>query len=383
LGFNIIDPLAVLDNHRYRVSFQDTLIKNTSQTTGYDTLTTKSFTMEDITDATNIDTLIKASEKLFEDDEQPIIDGFQLVLQNRKVIATNYSESFWNRDSIWRFVNVPFRYVSGLIFDIGTPMANDYRIIFLNANADSSYDYWSGMPGIPGLGYNFPGKEVNFKVEKRVDITGDPSIDWREIPFAFGDFSPRGNPDGMLNADSVESDWVIFLDDLDTEGNPAPTWRFSLDAPRPSEKYNIYPPQTGDTVNIVVDKPFLSQDIFEFVMKAPYVDEEMAKESLKDIKVVPNPYFAAASWESKNPFVSGRGPRAIHFNHLPQKCTIRIYTVSGELVKIIKHESTLTDGSESWDLLTKDNLVTSYGVYIYHVDAPGIGERVGKFSIIK
>jgi len=33
--------------------------------------------------------------------------------------------------------------------------------------------------------------------------------------------------------------------------------------------------------------------------------------------------------------------------------------------------------------LTKDNLSASYGVYIYHIDAPGIGKTAGKFAIIK
>jgi hypothetical protein len=41
------------------------------------------------------------------------------------------------------------------------------------------------------------------------------------------------------------------------------------------------------------------------------------------------------------------------------------------------------DGSEEWDMLTKDNLSASYGVYVFHVDAPGIGIKVGKFEIIK
>jgi hypothetical protein len=68
---------------------------------------------------------------------------------------------------------------------------------------------------------------------------------------------------------------------------------------------------------------------------------------------------------------------------LPNKCTIRIFTVNGELVKQIEHESNMIDGSEDWDLLTKDRLSVSYGVYIFHVDAPGIGTKVGKFAIIK
>jgi hypothetical protein len=43
----------------------------------------------------------------------------------------------------------------------------------------------------------------------------------------------------------------------------------------------------------------------------------------------------------------------------------------------------MNDGSAEWNLLTRDNLSAAYGVYIYHVDAPDIGETVGKFAIIK
>jgi hypothetical protein len=49
----------------------------------------------------------------------------------------------------------------------------------------------------------------------------------------------------------------------------------------------------------------------------------------------------------------------------------------------IDHASELRDGTEIWDMRTKDNLDISYGVYIYHVQAPGIGDKIGKFAVIK
>jgi len=52
-------------------------------------------------------------------------------------------------------------------------------------------------------------------------------------------------------------------------------------------------------------------------------------------------------------------------------------------VQTIEHYATIDNGLETWDLLTKDNLSVSYGVYIYHVEAPGIGEHIGKFALIK
>ena len=40
-------------------------------------------------------------------------------------------------------------------------------------------------------------------------------------------------------------------------------------------------------------------------------------------------------------------------------------------------------GTGSWDLLSKDNLTVAYGIYVYHVEATGIGEKIGKLAIIK
>jgi hypothetical protein len=36
-----------------------------------------------------------------------------------------------------------------------------------------------------------------------------------------------------------------------------------------------------------------------------------------------------------------------------------------------------------WDLRTKDNLDVAAGLYVFHVDAPGIGTYLGKFAVIK
>ena len=68
---------------------------------------------------------------------------------------------------------------------------------------------------------------------------------------------------------------------------------------------------------------------------------------------------------------------------MPSKCTIRIYTISGELVKTIHHSSPMDSGTGRWDLLTDDNLAASYGIYVYHVEAENIGEKIGKVAIVK
>jgi hypothetical protein len=80
---------------------------------------------------------------------------------------------------------------------------------------------------------------------------------------------------------------------------------------------------------------------------------------------------------------SDRGERRIDFINLPAQCTIRIYTVTGSLVKTLYKDSSPIDGSITWNLVSEDGMDIAYGLYIYHIDAPGVGEKVGKFALIK
>ena len=363
-----------------------------------------------------------------ETNDMDIIDGFRLWFQNIDFLALDQEASFWNRNEIYPFNVRRYDYEPTYIY--GTPLPYNYRVIFTDApdfececfckqpatlvndgqhpyipvgesvladpcdqdNPTLEFDYF-GIPIVLEV-YNNPeyclstlyqGGPVYFKVQRRNTYTGDESFDWVDIPFAFGDFTPNlAEPDGIFSRTPENDDRIVFLDHTDADGEMSPSWYFYLRNPEPNEVEMIDPvPVAGDTASVYIEKPFMGNDVYEFIAEAPYIDRGMAKGDLDNVYVVPNPYFAAVPWEPMNPFDTGRGPREIQFRNLPAQCDIRIYTVSGELVRKIKHESAITDGSASWDLLTKDNLSAAYGIYIFHVDAPGIGEYVGKFAIVK
>jgi hypothetical protein len=145
----------------------------------------------------------------------------------------------------------------------------------------------------------------------------------------------------------------------------------------------IKPVDTGDTLRIVTSKPFANNDEYRFTTIASLVDTPLATSQLDEIAVVPNPYVVTASWEPQHLYVSGRGTRKIDFINLPQECTIKIFTMSGHLIGTLHHSSTIENGAEPWNMLSNDGLEIAYGVYIYHVDAPGVGEKIGKFAVIK
>ena len=358
ISYQVIDPNEIQDGHVYYITFQDTIKKGAS-----DTLTTKNFTVYDST--ANI-ILIDKSTLWGANVEEPVIDGFRLTLINESKVAVDTSRSKWSNPNITPFILEKYTAPRG---QQGQQKPNDYKIIFGDAGFGTSTDFV----------YNnvtYPSMPVNFKV---YNVSEGKFID-----FAFLEFDHSGpQADGWFSSNGgSKADRIVFLESDANSTTLNPTWWFYLQRVDTSVTPLVFP-SPGDTATIVLKKPFLSSDVFKFVAIKGYIDDVLAKSDLSKIKVVPNPYLANALWEPKNPYTSGRGPRSIHFTHLPNKCTIRIFTVNGELVKQIEHESNMIDGSEDWDLLTKDRLSVSYGVYIFHVDAPGIGTKVGKFAIIK
>lgn len=157
-------------------------------------------------------------------------------------------------------------------------------------------------------------------------------------------------------------------------------WRFSYNA-RQNEA--VTEPTAGDKYVLATSKPYRQDDSFIFTTKAANVDNGLAGSQLDKISVVPNPYVAVATWEPRTLYQSGRGERKIDFVHLPATCTIRIFTLAGSLVKTLHKDTAPGDGSISWNLISEDGMEIAYGVYVYHVEAPGVGEHVGKFAVIK
>ncbi len=203
-----------------------------------------------------------------------------------------------------------------------------------------------------------------------------------ELPFAFVDQNktPKLVKAGYFSA----KDKIVLFEKLPNDSTMI-TFQIENRSLEDSTFFKTYGRLlgAGDTLNVYPDFPFTGNMRYQFVVRGQKIDRAVAKKNLDKIRVVPNPYVVTASWEPTNPYTSGRGPRAVQFIHLPEKCTIRIFAVDGTLVQTIEHNSPLTDGSETWDLLTKDRMDISYGVYLYHIDAPGIGATTGRLLIIK
>ena len=366
INYTIVDPTKIRNNHTYRITFEDTV--HTGGGTAPDTFLTKNFTLADITDTLAIDTLIGRSPQLGDTIEQPMTDGFRLTMHNEKLFGVNATLSRWNNFGI---SNYDFQqWKNGFVAGLQKP--SDYKIVFGAVGIDTSTSFVVTTPPAPPL----PAKAANFQVYNTSEN--------KKIPFAFADVDTNGGS-GVLSVGrykvglgyQIREDKIIFLE-KDSHDSLVTTWSFGLKYDSLSRR-----PGLGDTMTIVLSKLFRASDMFEFTTQAEHLDVAKAKTDLDRIKVVPNPYIAVATWEEKNPYTSGRGPREIHFNHCPALCTIRIFNVAGELVATIAKNDGIRDGTAKWNLLTRDNLDAAYGVYVYHIDAPGIGEKIGKFAIVK
>ena len=66
---------------------------------------------------------------------------------------------------------------------------------------------------------------------------------------------------------------------------------------------------------------------------------------------------------------------------MPQSCTIKIFTVTGEKIRELNHENDI-EGNAWWDLRSYNNQEVAPGLYIYTVEASG-NKKIGKFAIVR
>jgi hypothetical protein len=101
-----------------------------------------------------------------------------------------------------------------------------------------------------------------------------------------------------------------------------------------------------------------------------------------DAYVVPNPYYGSAPWDLvPNP----RDPTGTHvdFMNLPKgEWTIRIYSLAGDLVRVLQNDGAQDIGQARWDLVSRNGQDIVTGIYLFSVESR-YGTQVGKFAILK
>ena len=286
------------------------------------------------------------------EETNPIVDGIKVTVQDVE-LALNVDNTKWSISSScsWSPEVIPFNGADQFMY----PGA--YEVRFFDEIVDTSSTALHPSFGI---------SRMNFEVW---DVTPGRIPMQEEVTI----IEEGNNPDSLWSP----GDRAIIMDGEPLGGK----WEFTFFLPDSGDTISA---GAGDVFFIDTHRPFAESDTLLFTTVASQYDKTVASGKLDSIYVVPNPYVVTNVLEQldlQNPM--DRGPRKIYFTNLPKECTISIYTVSGDLVETLEHNSDIENSQEHWDLTTKDNFPLAYGVYLYHVDAPGIGEKLGRFAVIK
>ncbi len=167
-------------------------------------------------------------------------------------------------------------------------------------------------------------------------------------PVIYGD--PGSDTDGR-NTDVLIAGWPRLRGDrpwMESEG----TWYFTM------------------------NKILTDGDVYEWQAQpvgagtGTNLDNDLAK-----IRAVPNPYLNQSSYEL-NQF-----DRILRFINLPNTtCTVRIFDLAGELVRTLRKDD-MNESILRWDLDNRAGIPVASGIYIYHVEADGIGTTTGKLAV--
>lgn len=367
---NVVTETDLVDNYEYRINF----FSEFDTVAGY-----RRTTDFEIVELTQPDTIIsrrtyQSSTNVingftldFDNADQPgeIIDSKTGYLSNpgteNEIYDTNPAE-LDGVDSNWNMDISLLPEGTSITF---SPSDDDFELTFLDPNApeDSLYQTqrYLGPDG-------FSRERIALKV-------------WNVTANRQADFLIQDNDD---SESLTPGDLLVLTEVIDRQFKH----RFILQV-RQVFGSDGSAPAAGTKFYIRTTRQFGSDDYFQFGVRKGFIEESTIDQELENIFVVPNPYVGYATWERRaSPDSQGRGERKINFMNVPQNCTIRIFNIRGELLKLIEHQGAFNDGSVSWDLKTDNNEDIAYGVYFYHVNAYNdagekVGEFVDKFAVIK
>ena len=348
LLWEIMDENAVIDNS-YTITIDDTTNPPLKTFSVYDSLKNQ--------------LVIDQSMNFHGEENTPTFDGIKLLLVDEDGVAFDETKSGWFTES---------GDTSDCNWEISASPTSNYPYHYevrFNTLGDTAF-----FP--PTM--VFPFQIWNVTINTQADLAvfdSNPADTTQEMKdtWTSGDIVKlKENIDGR-----VGFTWVVTLTNvpgtIDTTIN-------EVDTTITDPNWVEVPPEQGDIAKIYAKIPLSSAD--SYILRTQMATSDGATEKdLDKIKVIPNPYAITSSYETQ-PWI-----KELQFHNLPEECEIRIFTVSGDLVQILHHEPN-SDGYrgpavEAWNLWTYNDQEVAFGIYIFHIKAEGIGEKLGKFAIIK
>ncbi len=106
---------------------------------------------------------------------------------------------------------------------------------------------------------------------------------------------------------------------------------------------------------------------------------DVAEKALDLINVVPNPYYGFSDYEQT------QFDNLVKITNLPPKATVTIYSLDGKFIRRYDRDEVSESAKGQivtaieWDLKNNKQIPVSSGVYLIHVQVPGVGERTLKW----
>jgi hypothetical protein len=97
---------------------------------------------------------------------------------------------------------------------------------------------------------------------------------------------------------------------------------------------------------------------------------------LARIHTVPDPYYVT------NVLEPSPDTKILKFVNMPSRAIIRIYSVSGVLVRVLTQNDPMAGGEVTWDLRNRNNQFVASGVYFYHVETEDGKTKLGRFTVV-
>lgn len=253
----------------------------------------------------------------------------------------------------WKDGNAPYILPDGSETDDKTIYKNSWvftgkdSLLLTFSRAKRNYDEGFNIPQSP---LPPPLFDVNSGGD-RIYLSWEPSPSESDLDFGgYKIFRAVGKPDTVLQElTSVEPGVTSFEDLTAMRGQPYYYYIVAFNNGLNNNSNETNP--TG---------PLHSSRFYTCTTEPAYLKRKAGK-TLKDIRVVPNPYHIAA----RDIQYVGDSDK-IMFLNIPAKCVIKIFTERGDLVQTIVHSN--GSGDESWNSVSSSRQVVVSGIYVAHFE---------------
>jgi hypothetical protein len=390
---DVVDPSAIT-GHTYMITYKivgpDTVWSLVDRTTGQ-TLIANQTEKTDVPSYAPVDGMVvKLRESQALDTSLPLNDVYYAPFDNDMPFhgvgagLTTFEDSF----------GYAFDFFAGID---PTTQPNLFKSVELRfGSTQKAYRYFrdekadGSAPPTLGRGYTYQGfhdvpfqawnvddnvqLEVGF-VERR--ITDDNNV-------ASGPQPSTQDGTWMPDGSSLGGREYLFISARPYTGSPIPelaqdgavvgndtlwmyaAWLYRTGTVKPGDKFII---QEGGNV------PGGPTDTLVFETHAPATNiVSLQKSKLNNIRAVPNPYYSRSAYELSS------FNRIIKFMNMPERATVRIYDLSGHLIRTLQK----TDQSSSimeWDVNNENQLPVASGIYVYTVEVPNAGTTTGRLVV--